>query len=176
MTPIEIWDIVDESGNKTGRLHERGKKMAPGEYHRVVHVWKHNKKDEWLINKRVNKAGDKDGGKWETTMGAVLSGEASIDAALRETKEELGIDLCPQKGVLYKSLTQYVEEGHYDFVDVWVFEHACAPDAIRLQEGETCDVQWATAEKIREMMVAGELVCEWYAPYFDDIVGKWVCT
>ena len=39
--------------------------------------------------------------KWETTGGSALAGDDSLTAALRETKEELGIDLDPQKGVLF---------------------------------------------------------------------------
>jgi predicted N-acetyltransferase YhbS len=43
-TPNEIWDVLDENGKKTGRFHERSRKMAEGDYHLVVHVWKHNSK------------------------------------------------------------------------------------------------------------------------------------
>ena len=38
----ELWDILDENGNKTGRLHERGKPMNKGEYHLEVSVWIEN--------------------------------------------------------------------------------------------------------------------------------------
>jgi hypothetical protein len=35
----ELWDIVDEYGNKTGRLHERGTPMKNGEYHLArIHI------------------------------------------------------------------------------------------------------------------------------------------
>ena len=49
---IELWDILDENGNITGRLHERGKPMVEGDYHLVVHVWIMNHKGEFLISKR----------------------------------------------------------------------------------------------------------------------------
>lgn len=45
--PNEIWDVLDENGNKTGRYVERGRKKAPGDYHLVIQVWKHNDKGEW---------------------------------------------------------------------------------------------------------------------------------
>ena len=51
--PNEIWDVLDEHGNKTGRYTERGRKMATGDYHLVVHIWKYNNKGEWLIDKRA---------------------------------------------------------------------------------------------------------------------------
>lgn len=34
----ELWDILDENGNKTGRLRERGTPMRKGEYHLVIQV------------------------------------------------------------------------------------------------------------------------------------------
>ena len=34
----EMWDIVDQNGNKTGRLHERGRPMQKGEYPLSVSV------------------------------------------------------------------------------------------------------------------------------------------
>ncbi|HBL84388.1 MAG: hypothetical protein A2Y17_04825 [Clostridiales bacterium GWF2_38_85] len=48
----EYWDILDENGNKTGCLHERGKIMQKGEYHLVAQVWIMNGKGEFLISRR----------------------------------------------------------------------------------------------------------------------------
>ena len=105
-------------------------------------------------------------------MGAALAGESSIAAALREAKEELGLVLDPSNGVLLNRSTRHVDDGHYDFVDAWVFEHDCPLEDVHIQESETCDIMWATADKIRKMMVKGEFVSEWY-PYFDEMVKKW---
>jgi len=35
----ELWDVLDIDGNKTGRIHERGKPMQKGEGHLVVLIW-----------------------------------------------------------------------------------------------------------------------------------------
>ena len=171
--PNEIWDILDENGNKTGRLHERGKKIAPGDYHLVVYVWKHNGRGEWLIDKRAEDRGTETDGKWETTSGAALAGDDSLTAALRETKEELGLELDPNKGILFNRFTHHVDDGHRDYVDVWVFEHECSVKDVHFQESETCDAMWATADKIREMMASGEFVSEWFYPYLNEMFEKW---
>ena len=34
----ELWDVLDENGLSTGRVHERGKPMNKGEYHLEVYV------------------------------------------------------------------------------------------------------------------------------------------
>ncbi len=166
--PNETWDVLDENGNKTGRLHERGRKMAAGDYHLVVHVWKRNNKGEWLIDKRAQRETDDLGGKWETTGGSAIAGDDSITAALREAKEELGINLDPAKGTLFRRL-----KGDSWFYDVWVFKHDCPIEDVCFQESETCDAMWASAERIKEMMAKGEFLSEWFYPYFDDMVEKW---
>ena len=62
---IELWDILDEHGVKTWRLHERGKSMKKGEYHLVVHVWIMNQDWQFLIAKRTPDRG----GIWHTMGG-----------------------------------------------------------------------------------------------------------
>ena len=169
--PNEIWDVYDENGNKTGRYAERSRKMPTGDYHIVVHVWKHNGRGEWLIDRRSpDKAGWS--GKWETTGGSALAGDDSLTAALRETKEELGIDLDPNKGKLFRRISRQGEDGHTWFQDAWIFECDCRIEDIRFQEGETFDAMWAAADKIREMMASGEFVEKEVYPYFDEMADE----
>jgi len=171
-TPNEIWDVLDAKGNKTGRFHERGREMATGDYHLVVNVWKYNGRGEWLIDKRANRGMDIDG-KWETTGGSAIAGDDSLTAALREAKEELGLDLDPNKGILFQHTARHENDGHTWFQDVWVFEHDCSLEDVRFQESETCEAMWATADKIRRMMASGEFLSDEFYPYFDEMIEKW---
>ena len=50
---MELWDILDEKGNKTGRTMVRGNRIKRGDYHLVVHIWAKNEKGEYLIQKRA---------------------------------------------------------------------------------------------------------------------------
>jgi len=170
--PNEIWDVLDEHGNKTGRYAERGRKLAPGDYHLVVHVWKHNSRGEWLIDRRSPTRGTSIDGKWETTGGSAIAGDSSLSAALREAKEELGIVLDPQKGKLFSTIARHGNDGHTWLQDAWVFEHDCPIGDIRLQESETSDAMWASADKIRKMMANGEFLSEWFYPYFEEMVSQ----
>lgn len=146
----EIWDIYDENRNKTGKTilrseHPRGE----NEYHLAVHIWIHNDEGQWLISKRTpNKHFPL---LWECTGGSVLVGEDSLSAALREVREELGITIDSSKGSLYKSIKRSV---YRDFCDVWVFNYNCSINEITLQENETCDAMWASADKIAKMIKA----------------------
>ena len=173
----EAWDILDRNGNKTGRLHIRGRELASGDYHLIVNVWKHNGRGEWLINKRTSNRGIViDGitldGKWETTGGCAISGEDSLTAALRETKEELGLRLDPKNGIFFQHIARKADNGHTYFQDVWVFEHDCSFDDVVFQENETCEAIWATPDIIRKMMANGEFVDTWHYPYFEEMMNN----
>ena len=172
-SPKEIWDVYDSHGNMTGRFTERGRRLAPGDYHLVVQVWKHNGKGLWLIDRRSPR---KHGwsGMWETTGGSALAGDDSLTAALRETKEELGIDLDPNKGTLFKRLPRQEKDGHTWLLDVWVFEWAGSIHDIEFEDGETCEAAWASADTIQEMMATGQFIAaaETY-PYFEELAQRW---
>ena len=87
-------EIVDKFNNKRQALNktaERSEKID-GEYRQSVHTWIQNSKGEFLIQKRTpNKKNFPN--MWSQTGGGVDEGETTLQAALRECKEELGIDI-----------------------------------------------------------------------------------
>ena len=60
---------------------------------------------------------------WECVGGSVLRGESSVDGAVREVKEEVGIDLSPAAGILVDSEVRKIVNGTVfnDIKDVWLF-------------------------------------------------------
>ena len=150
---MELWDILDENGNKTGRTVERGKPMKQDEYHLVVNVWIKNSNGKYLISKRTpNKTFPN---MWETTSGSAITGDDSLQAALREAKEELGIDLSPSKA---EFLFRLKRQNHTfpDFVDVWLFRQDVDINDVIYQPEEVCGAKWATASEIQSMIASGE--------------------
>ncbi|MPN38105.1 Isopentenyl-diphosphate Delta-isomerase [bioreactor metagenome] len=167
----ELWDILDENGNKTGRLCERGTRMYKGEYHLVVQVWIKNSNNEFLISRRSNN-GISWSGLWQTTGGAAVAGDNSLKTALKETREEIGIMLDPKNGQLFK---HYSEPRKNDsggvFIDVWLFRQDFDISTVVLQPEETCDAMWASSEKIKQMIYDGYFIPPQEAyPYIDEIL------
>ena len=165
---MEIWDIYDCNRVRTGRKHIRGKPMLDGDYHIVVHVWIQNSHGEFLITKRTpNKEYPN---LWECTGGSAVTGDTSLDAALREVKEETGLTLDARNG---RVIVSYRREKHKmaDFCDVWLFKQDFDIAEIVLQQGETCDAKWATHEEIRNMIETGEFV-----PLFDYLESVFEST
>jgi 8-oxo-dGTP diphosphatase len=149
---MEIWDVYDENGEKTGKTMLRNEDPAPGDYYLAVHMWIRNSMGEYLIQKRAD---DRPlwPGMWAATGGAVLSGEGSMEAALRELGEELG--LKPEPGRM--SFVKRVRRNN-SFADIWLIEQDFSLDEVTMQEEEVSDVRWATAAEIKAMIDKGEFV------------------
>ena len=158
----ELWDVLDENRNKTGRLHERGKPMNAGDRHLIVQVWIMNSNGDFLIQKRP-------GGKWETVGGCAITGDDGLSAALRETKEELGIELIPKNGQLFKQYNEpHINDAGTASFDIWLFRQEVDISSIVFQPDETCDAMWVNRAKIKQMIDDGIFISEWY-PYLDEL-------
>ncbi len=161
--PDELWDVYDAEGNLTGKTHLRALPLAPDEYHLCVHVWTMNSKGEFLLTKR---SGNKSmPGLWESTGGSVTAGEDSFSAALREVREETGIELVPGNG---EFLFRY--SGLSFHCDVWLFRQDFDLEQVKLLEGETCGAMAADRERIIELIRNNEFVPY---EYIEDFLEKY---
>lgn len=87
---MELIDVLDEFGNKTGLVKDKKEIYKDGDYHRAVHIWIMNSNDELLVQKR-NPKKETFPNLWAISVaGHVRSGEDSKTAAIREVKEEIG--------------------------------------------------------------------------------------
>ena len=146
----EIWDVYDENRNLTGKLHKRGEPLAKGEYHLVVHIWVRDQDGKFLITKRAE---DKKPfpGCWECTGGSALAGETSMEAALRETLEETGLQ---HQNAKKTCVISYRRDDW--FGDVWLFENTFSLEDVRLQKNETVDKSLADKETVLAMLKSSE--------------------
>ncbi len=144
----EIFDIYDESGNKTGAVIERENcdMLQPGQYHLVVHIFIRNSKDQWFLQRRSLTKSFMPG-EWDVTAGAVSSGEDALTAALRETREEIGIDLDP---AYMRRICQLKREHKHCLIDIWLAEADFKLGDCVLQPEEVCEIKWVSrAEMLR---------------------------
>ncbi|MBH1940550.1 NUDIX domain-containing protein [Mobilitalea sibirica] len=146
---MEIWDIYDDCFMKTGRTHERGKPLAKGDYHLVVHIYPINKKGEILIQKRAETISWKPG-IWAATGGSAIAGEDAWTACQRELLEELGIKATKENSTLafmYKRLDH--------FSTVWLVKTDIEIKDLKLQKSEVADAKWVTQKQLRKMIADG---------------------
>lgn len=162
---MELWDVLDEKGNKTGKTVERGQVMEQDEYHLLINVWIRNKNGEYLITKRapIKKVLPN---MWETTCGAAITGEDSLETVLREVREEIGVQLSPQNGKFIFRIKRH-SDNISEFVDVWLFEEEIDINKIVYQPEEVCGAKWAAPNKIKAMIESGEFANTF--TYLEDI-------
>lgn len=155
----EIWDLYDENRGLIGKDHVRGEQMPIDGYHLVVHVWIRNSKGEYLISQRsANRTAFPL--VWECVGGSVLKGEDSLQGALREVKEEVGVDLLPEKGQVILSDIKKIEFGKVvnKIVDVWLFEYDGEVDLGNATTDEVAQVIWMNRSQIKELFDADMFV------------------
>ena len=151
---MELWDLYDKDKNLTGKTHERGTWIKDGYYHLVVHVWIKNKEGKYLISRR-----DKEREAYplflECPGGSVLKGETSLEGAIRETLEEVGVDLSNIKGTIIH--TEKREKFH-DIMDAWLFNYDGEVDLNKATTNEVCEVKWMSLDEMKNSYENGEFV------------------
>lgn len=156
----ELWNVYKKDRTLTEKTCYRGEQglLEEDEYHLWIMVWiKNPKTGKYLVSQR---SADKetDPLKWETVGGHSVYGETSLDAAVREVFEEVGIELDPKEGKLMatKVAGRYDGQRHNWIRDSFYFETTQEPDLNRATTPEVLQTKWLTVEEIKAMYDRGE--------------------
>jgi len=147
---MELCDIVDEFGTRTGRAVTRGTKLTPGEFILVVHVWIRDETGRYLIQQRALNLKD-DPGIWATTAGHVQSGEDSLAGAIREAGEEVGLQLAPTQ---FRRLDR-LKMGHR-IEDLWLAEVSRTAISAPTLGPEVADCKWVSKAELEQLASQGD--------------------
>ena len=142
---MELWDAYDAEGRKLGATLVRGEPIPDGVYHLACDILIRHVDGTYLLMRRAPEKVL--GGKWEASAaGSALQGETALDCAMREVREETGVD-CGT----------FTEVGRIrsDAYHVHFVEFLCLTDfpkdAIRLQDGETVAYRWMTKDELNAL-------------------------
>ena len=139
--------------------HTRGTALPENGFHLVVHVWLKDREGRYLLTQR---AADRPTFPlyWECVGGSVLQGESSIQAAVRETAEEVGVQLCAEKGeLLFTKIRGTIEGKRYnDIVDVWLFPYDGDVPLKNAATNEVAQARWMHKEEVAQLRREGKLV------------------
>lgn len=142
---MELVDILNKQKEFTGETVDKHN-VPKGMYRLSVHIWIINDKNEILLQQRLRTA-HKFPNMWSNTGGAVQAGESSIVGAIRELKEELGIDVSKEE---LEFIASYKRPK--DYADVWLLNKNVNVDDIIIAKDEVQDIKWVAMPEFEEMI------------------------
>ena len=148
---MELLRVVDKVGNFTGEIFDREYIHDNNLLHNEVSVFILNSNKEILLQKR-SMTKKFNPGKWGLCAGHVSYDETLEDAALREIKEEIGLDIglgdlnsIGDKLVLLYDKGAHITYHYYIKVDK-------SSDEFIIQKEELSEVKWFLIDDVLKMI------------------------
>jgi 16S rRNA (adenine1518-N6/adenine1519-N6)-dimethyltransferase len=159
--PEQRITIVDENdgiiGAETRQLARR-----QGLRHRIVRVFLINGAGQILLQRRSLTLADSPG-KWDQSAGGhVDEGESYEEAARRETKEELGIELTGLRKVGKMYIERQAQDGYIRRFQTIFVAHYEGP--MRPDKAEVAELKWLSTKEIKD----------WHAAKPDDFTKNFI--
>ncbi len=167
---MELVDIYNERHEKLNYTKER-KELVEGEYRLSCFIWVLNDKNELLLQQRLATAKKKPN-MWGTTAGGAQAGDTSLEGALRELKEELGIEATKDEMVFIGSYKRV-----NDFVEVWMCKKDIEIDSLVLEPSEVQSAGWFSIEEFEDMINEGKGIdsgFEIFKLYYKNFYNKYL--
>lgn len=153
---MEYLDVLDKFGEKTGNVKPRDIVHRDGDWHRTVLVWIMNSQKEVLLQKR-SPTRKKYPNMWHISVaGHVSAGADNVATAIKEVKEELGLDVQISDirflfSVL-KSSKPSQELVENEFCDVFLIKMDVAVEQIKVNPDEVADARFFAWDEYKNMV------------------------
>ena len=169
---MEYFDITDHNGIPTGEIISRSKAHRLGIMHRTAHIWvirNHENRTEVLLQKR---SAEKDSFPLcldTSSAGHIQAGDEPLPSALRELKEELGIEAEEEDLTFIGTFHIDYEEVFHDqmFRDheiafLYLYEKEVNLKDLKLQKEEVESAEWMDLEELEQRIQTKdpEICCE----------------
>ena len=152
----EILDIFTRDGKYLGtKTRDECHQENPGYYHKPVWIWIIDGKGKFLLQKRSKLK------KWFSecwdipSAGHLNAGEEPIDGAVRETKEELGIDTKPED---YEFIWQYISDITWELGQVYLLRNNTKIENMKFQEEEVERAEWFSFDEFKKILFSDSFV------------------
>lgn len=147
----EFFDILNENGEYLNEVQTRHKCHKEGLWHKAIAVFIINSKGQVLLQKRSSNK-KMWPNMWDITSGGhVLSGEFGFQAAIRETKEELGVNLDREDitfigSVISNNKKNDILDKHFN--EYYIVNKDIDETKLKLQKEEVSEVKWMDKQEI----------------------------
>lgn len=198
--PMELFEILNEDGTKSGLVRERGVAHRDGSLHETVHTWIVRRAE---VDPGQSVDGEFTGGKtrWEVLLqkrsavkdsnpgcydissaGHLSAGDTPLEGALRELREELGVEAEAEDLHFvghHRGRFQAPFHGKMfrdnEYSNVYVMTRPVQESMFCLQEDEVESVRWMDYDECRRRIHEGSLPNCIYEDEF-DMVGQYLRT
>ena len=152
----EIFDIYTRDGEylwtaPKAVCHSKN----PGFYHKPARIWIINDKDKILVQKRAATKKHHPN-MWDMPSAwHVIAGESIIDGAIRETREELGVETKKED---YKFICEYIADKAFEIAQVFLLKLNLEENEFKLQKEEVAEVKWLTYDEFKKLFYSKDFV------------------
>lgn len=152
-------DILDSTAKPLGKNKSRFEIHRDGDYHLAVEIWLQNKQNQLLIQKRSSTK-DSHPNLWEISCsGHVDHGETSLQAAVRELQEELGIAVQPADLDFRQRFFEpaILNQGTYinnEFKDLYLLASDLSIEDFKFPPEEVSALRWIDAQELEKLISA----------------------
>ena len=172
----EIIDILTWDGKPTGKTALKSEAHKKGLYHQTIHVWFYTNDKKILLQKRasIKKVFPN---RWDVSVaGHIGAGEKIESAAIREVKEEIGIDI--KEADLLKIGLRKDEIVHpngildNEFKHLFLCKLKKEVSELKMQVGEVDDLQLFDLSVLKDNTKHGDFMVPNINFYYDFIFDK----
>ena len=150
---MELIDVLNKKGEVIG-VKSRKEIMKNGDLHRTVHIWIINEFNEILLQKR-NPKKDTYPNLWAiSTAGHVITNETSKEAAIRELKEELNLNIKEEELEYLFTIErkqEFKDMKIHCFDDVYLLKYNLNIEKTKLQKSELTDLIFINYKELQEI-------------------------
>ena len=151
---MEYIDIYDDLGQKSGEREAKDEAHRKALIHRGVCVWIMNSKREILLQTRSSHVMFPD--MLDISFsGHIRTGETALEAAMREGREELGIDIDTSKLQYLFSCREYGGMDDYfenEIDDVFLYRADIPIDEYSFYDNEVKEVRYIPLDELKIMV------------------------
>ena len=144
---IELIEVLTPEGRPTGVRKPKDAIHRDGDWHRAAHIWIVAPDGRILLQRRSLRK-ENNPGLWDVSAaGHVSAGESAVDAAVRETFEELALRITANDLQFVTTLRESCvlnENTYYDneFHDLFLVRRDLDITSLKLDPEEVAEVKW----------------------------------
>jgi len=159
---MEYLSVYNDKKEKLPKVIERGTKLEENEHILITTIIIKNKQNKYLIQKTSKEKGSS----YALTGGHVAYNETSKETIIRETKEEIGLDIS-------KDNIAYITDIYLKtpIMDIYYLEKDIDLNSLTLQKEEVESIMFLKEEEIKELIKKGKFKKS-HAQAFNKFLSK----